>query len=213
VFELLTDDARRVIVDAQEEARSAHHPYIGTEHLLLGVIRQRNSIAGHTLESLGITLEPTRAMIRELVGVGTSYTGHIPFSPRAKQLLEEMAPWADQDGKRSVGPEQILIALLRDSQVAAILRALNVTPEDASNALTDALQAMPDYGAATSTVDPSEDRLKESSDRFDLLIQQKLDGLQERSNYIVQQKLDELEIRANEIIQQKLDELQDRGNN
>jgi len=176
------------------------------------LIRQRNSIAGRTLESLGVTLGPTRAIVRELVGAGTNYPTHIPFSPGAKQVLEEMVPWANPEGNRYVGPAQMLLRLLQDSQVVAILKALNVTPEAASNALADALQALPEHPVTTPDMDSTEDRLQEFSDRFDVLIQQRLDELQERANDIVQQKLDELEMRANEIIQQKLDELQDRGN-
>ena len=89
MFERFTDRARRVVVLAQEEARLLNHNYIGTEHILLGLIHEGEGVAAKALESLGISLEAVRAQVEEIIGQGQSApTGHIPFTPRAKKVLE-----------------------------------------------------------------------------------------------------------------------------
>src|SRR5450756_2537248 len=89
MFERFTEKARRVVVYAQEEARMLNQNYIGTEHLLLGLIREQDGIAAKALESLNISLEDVRSQVEELIGKGTYVpTGHIPFTPRAKKVLE-----------------------------------------------------------------------------------------------------------------------------
>src|SRR6266542_2762130 len=89
VFERFTDRARRVIPLAQEEARRLHHNYIGTEHLLLGLLSEGEGVAAKALESLDISLEAVRVQVEEIIGQGqTAPTGHIPFTPRAKRVLE-----------------------------------------------------------------------------------------------------------------------------
>ena len=89
MFERFTDRARRVVVLAQDEAKALNHNYIGTEHLLLGLISEGEGVAAKALESLDISLEAVRAQVEEIIGHGTSTpTGHIPFTPRAKKVLE-----------------------------------------------------------------------------------------------------------------------------
>jgi len=89
MFERFTDRARRVVVLAQEEARLLNHNYVGTEHVLLGLIHESQGVAAKALESLGISLEAVRAQVEEIIGQGQSApTGHIPFTPRAKKVLE-----------------------------------------------------------------------------------------------------------------------------
>ena len=92
MFERFTDRARRVVVLAQDEAKALNHNYIGTEHLLLGLISEGEGVAAKALESLDISLEAVRAQVEEIIGHGTSTpTGHIPFTPRAKKVLAEPA--------------------------------------------------------------------------------------------------------------------------
>ena len=89
MFERFTDRARRVVVLAQEEARMLNHNYIGTEHILLGLIHEGEGVAAKALESLGISLEAVRSQVEEIIGQGQQApSGHIPFTPRAKKVLE-----------------------------------------------------------------------------------------------------------------------------
>src|SRR6478736_5158235 len=89
MFERFTDRARRVVVLAQEEARLLNHNYIGTEHLLLGLIHEGEGVAAMALESLGVSLEVVRLQVQTIIGVGPDVpSGHIPFTPRAKKVLE-----------------------------------------------------------------------------------------------------------------------------
>ena len=89
MFERFTDRARRVVVLAQEEARMLSHNYIGTEHILLGLIHEGEGVAAKALESLDISLEAVRAQVEEIIGQGQQApSGHIPFTPRAKKVLE-----------------------------------------------------------------------------------------------------------------------------
>ena len=90
MFERFTDRARRVIVLAQDEAKLLNHNFIGTEHILLGLIHEGEGVAAKALESLGIALEAVRAQVEEIIGQGQQVpTGHIPFTPRAKKVLEQ----------------------------------------------------------------------------------------------------------------------------
>src|SRR5215467_10045627 len=89
MFERFTDRARRVVVLAQEEARLLKHNYIGTEHLLLGLMREEEGLAAQTLQALGLSHEVVRQRVSEIVGPGdAAQSGHIPFTPRAKKALE-----------------------------------------------------------------------------------------------------------------------------
>jgi ATP-dependent Clp protease ATP-binding subunit ClpC len=100
MFERFTDRARRVVVLAQEEARMLNHDYIGTEHLLLGLIHEGQGVAARALESLGVSLEAVRQQVEEIIGQGQQETlsGHIPFTPRAKKVLELSLREAQQLG-------------------------------------------------------------------------------------------------------------------
>ncbi len=120
MFERFTDRARRVVVLAQEEARVLKHNYIGTEHLLLGLIHLGEGVAARALESLGVSLEAVRQQVEEVVGVGKgSQSGHIPFTPRAKRVLELSLRESLQLGHEYIGTEHILLGLLREGEGVA----------------------------------------------------------------------------------------------
>jgi ATP-dependent Clp protease ATP-binding subunit ClpC len=120
VFERFTDRARRVVVLAQEEARLLNHNYIGTEHILLGLIHEGEGVAAKALESLGISLEAVRAQVEEIIGQGGSApSGHIPFTPRAKKVLELSLREALQLGHNYIGTEHILLGLIREGEGVA----------------------------------------------------------------------------------------------
>src|SRR5205823_6390445 len=106
LFERFTDRARRVVVLAQEEARLLNHNYIGTEHILLGLIHEGEGVAAKALESLNISLEAVRSQVEEIIGQGgSSPSGHIPFTPRAKKVLELSLREALQLGHNYIGTE------------------------------------------------------------------------------------------------------------
>jgi ATP-dependent Clp protease ATP-binding subunit ClpC len=120
VFERFTDRARRVVVLAQEEARLLNHSYIGTEHILLGLIHEGEGVAAKALESLNISLEAVRAQVEEIIGTGgSSPSGHIPFTPRAKKVLELSLREALQLGHNYIGTEHILLGLIREGEGVA----------------------------------------------------------------------------------------------
>ena len=120
MFERFTDRARRVVVLAQEEARMLNHNYIGTEHILLGLIHEGEGVAAKALESLGISLEAVRQQVEEIIGQGqTPPTGHIPFTPRAKKVLELSLREALQLGHNYIGTEHILLGLIREGEGVA----------------------------------------------------------------------------------------------
>ena len=118
MFERFTDRARRVVVLAQEEARLLGHNYIGTEHIVLGLISEREGIAARTLERLGISLEAVRAKVEGIIGEGAQDVpgGHIPFTPRAKKVLELSLREALALGHNYIGTEHILLGLIREGQ-------------------------------------------------------------------------------------------------
>jgi ATP-dependent Clp protease ATP-binding subunit ClpC len=127
MFERFTEKARRVVVYAQEEARMLNQNYIGTEHLLLGLIREQDGIAAKALESLSISLEDVRSQVEELIGKGTYVpTGHIPFTPRAKKVLELSLREALQLGHNYIGTEHILLGLIREGEGVAAQVLLNL---------------------------------------------------------------------------------------
>ena len=120
MFERFTDRARRVVVLAQEEARMLNHNYIGTEHILLGLIHEGEGVAAKALESLGISLEAVREQVQEIIGQGQQApTGHIPFTPRAKKVLELSLREALQLGHNYIGTEHILLGLIREGEGVA----------------------------------------------------------------------------------------------
>jgi ATP-dependent Clp protease ATP-binding subunit ClpC len=120
MFERFTDRARRVVVLAQEEARLLNHSYIGTEHILLGLIHEGEGVAAKAMEALGISLEAVRSQVEEIIGQGgSSPSGHIPFTPRAKKVLELSLREALQLGHNYIGTEHILLGLIREGEGVA----------------------------------------------------------------------------------------------
>ena len=120
MFERFTDRARRVVVLAQEEARMLNHNYIGTEHILLGLIHEGEGVAAKSLESLDIKLEQVRSQVEEIIGPGQQApSGHIPFTPRAKKVLELSLREALQLGHNYIGTEHILLGLIREGEGVA----------------------------------------------------------------------------------------------
>jgi Clp amino terminal domain, pathogenicity island component/UvrB/uvrC motif len=120
LFERFTDRARRVVVLAQEEARMLNHNYIGTEHILLGLIHEGEGVAAKALESLGISLDAVRQQVEEIIGQGQQApSGHIPFTPRAKKVLELSLREALQMGHNYIGTEHLLLGLIREGDGVA----------------------------------------------------------------------------------------------
>ncbi|MGP9724902.1 ATP-dependent Clp protease ATP-binding subunit [Corynebacterium sp. AOP40-9SA-29] len=120
MFERFTDRARRVVVLAQEEARALNHNYIGTEHILLGLIHEGEGVAAKALESMGISLEAVRTEVEDIIGTGGHPpSGYIPFTPRAKKVLELALREALQLGHKYIGTEHILLGLIREGEGVA----------------------------------------------------------------------------------------------
>src|SRR5699024_10667632 len=121
MFERFTDRARRVVVLAQDEARLLNHNYIGTEHILLGLIHENEGVGAKALEALGVTLDAVREQVRDIIGEGNQTpSGHIPFTPRAKKVLELSLREALQLGHNYIGTEHILLGLLREGEGTAV---------------------------------------------------------------------------------------------
>jgi len=147
VFERFTERARQVVVLAQDEARLLRHDYIGTEHLLLGLLREEEGIAARALESLDVTLEEVRAQVGRIVGEGDEVaTGQIPFTPRAKKTLELSLREALAIGHNYIGTEHVLLGLARENEGVAmrILLDLGVDAERIRNVV---LGMLTDTGA------------------------------------------------------------------
>lgn len=127
MFEKFTDRARRVVVLSQEEARLLRHKYIGTEHLLLGMLHEGEALPAQALEALGIKLDDVRARIDEIAfGGEAEITGHIPFTPRAKKVLEFSNREALQLGVSYIAPEHILLGLIREGEGLAAQVLVNM---------------------------------------------------------------------------------------
>ena len=121
MFERFTDRARRVVVLAQEEARMLNHNYIGTEHILLGLIHEGEGVAAKALESLGIALEGVRQQVEEIIGQGQQApSGHIPFTPRAKKVIELSLREAIAMKSRSIADGHLTLGLLREGEGLAM---------------------------------------------------------------------------------------------
>lgn len=117
MYERFTDRARRVVILAQEEVRLFGHTTVGTEHLLLGLIREGDGIAARVLTSLGFTIEGLRTQVEEIIGQGEErLSGHIPFTPRAKKVIELSLREALQLGHNYVGTEHLLLGLIREGE-------------------------------------------------------------------------------------------------
>lgn len=148
MFERFTDRARRVVVLAQEEARLLNHNYIGTEHILLGLIHEGEGVAAKALESLGISLEAVRSQVEEIIGQGgSSPSGHIPFTPRAKKVLELSLREALQLGHNYIGTEHILLGLIREGEGVAA-QVLVKLGADLSRVRQQVIQLLSGYGGS-----------------------------------------------------------------
>jgi ATP-dependent Clp protease ATP-binding subunit ClpA len=120
MFERFTDRARRVVVLAQEESRMLNHNYIGTEHILLGLISEGDGVAARVIKTMGISLEAVRSQVEDVIGQGSAApTGHIPFTPRAKKVLELSLREALQLGHNYIGTEHLLLGLVREGEGVA----------------------------------------------------------------------------------------------
>jgi ATP-dependent Clp protease ATP-binding subunit ClpC len=144
VFKRFTERARQVVVLAQDEARALKHNYIGTEHILLGLLREEEGLAARVLESLDITVEEVRAQVARIVGQGDEVTtGQIPFTPRAKKVLELALREALSLGHNYIGTEHILLGLVRENEgvAARILLDFDADAETVRNELLNLLSA------------------------------------------------------------------------
>jgi ATP-dependent Clp protease ATP-binding subunit ClpC len=165
VFERFTDRARRVVVLAQQEARMLNHNYIGTEHILLGLLHEGDGVAAIALEALGVSLEEARREVETIIGHGQSApTGHIPFTPRAKKVLELALKEALEIGHNYIGTEHILLGILREGEGvgAQVLEKLGASLEGVREKVIEILsgyqQAPPEPStsgeAAPQRIDP-----------------------------------------------------------
>jgi ATP-dependent Clp protease ATP-binding subunit ClpC len=142
MFERFTDRSRRVVVLAQDEARALNHNYIGTEHVLLGLIREEGGVAAKALNSLGISLDAIREQVVEAIGTGGGQApGHIPFTPRAKKVLELSLREAQQLGHGYIGTEHILLGIVREGEgvAAQVLQREGLTLETVRHAVIETL--------------------------------------------------------------------------
>ena len=152
MFERFTDRARRVVVLAQEEAKMLNHNYIGTEHILLGLIHEGEGAAAKALESLGISLDAVREQVQDIIGQGQQQpTGHIPFTPRAKKVLELSLREALQLGHNYIGTEHILLGLLREGEGVAA-QVLVKLGADLNRVRQTVIQLLSGYQAGKETV-------------------------------------------------------------
>jgi ATP-dependent Clp protease ATP-binding subunit ClpC len=148
MFERFTDRARRTVVMAQEEARILDHNYIGTEHLLLGLIHERTGVAAKALASLGIDLEAARQQVEEIIGRGQQPpSGHIPFTARAKKVLELAPHEADALGDGQINTEHLLLGLLREGDGVAV-RVLVSLGTDLNRVRDRVMQLVPGRGGS-----------------------------------------------------------------
>jgi len=144
VFERFTERARQVVVLAQDEARSLKHNYIGTEHLLLGLLREEEGLAARLLESLQVTHEEVRAEVARIIGIGEEVeSGQIPFTPRAKKVLELALREAQSLGHHYIGTEHVLLGLVRENEgvAAQVLLEFDADAETIRNGIIGMLSA------------------------------------------------------------------------
>ena len=144
MFERFTDKARRVVVLTHHEARLLNHNYIGTEHILLGLIHEGEGVAAEVLESLGISLEKARQQVEEMIGAGQSPPLSFPFTPRAKKALELSLGEAFKLGHNYIATEHILLGLIREEGAAAqVLVKLGADLDQVRHAVMGLLSGTP----------------------------------------------------------------------
>ena len=149
MFERFSDRARRAVVQAQEEARLLNHDYIGTEHILLGLLAERAGVAARALDSLNVTLEAAREQVREIVGQGSQeqgQRGHIPFTPRAKKVLELSLRESLSLRSEIIGTEHLLLGLIAegDGVGSQILERLGAPAETVRERVVELARTEPD---------------------------------------------------------------------
>lgn len=148
-FEKFTDKARKVLVLAQDEARNLHQPYVGTEHLLLGLIQEKDGLAAQALNRLNVSYDAVVQTIRQVVAIDedVELSGHLSFTPRVKRVLENSLREAMQMGQSYISTEHLLLGIVREGEGTAleVLSALNVTGDDVRGALNDLVGQSPVY--------------------------------------------------------------------
>ena len=157
MFERFSDRARRVVVLAQEEARMLNHDYIGTEHILLGLIHEGEGVAAEALESLGISLDAVRQQVEEIIGQGkVPPSGNIPFTPRAKKVLELSLRESLQLGHNHIGTEHILLGLIREGEgvAAQVLVKLGADLDRVRQQVTELISVRADEDVETPFFEP-----------------------------------------------------------
>ncbi|MDX6521962.1 MAG: ATP-dependent Clp protease ATP-binding subunit ClpC, partial [Gaiellales bacterium] len=192
MFERFTERARQVVVLAQDEARTLKHNYIGTEHILLGLLREEEGLAARVLDSLDITVEEVRAQVARIVGQGDEVTtGQIPFTPRAKKVLELALREALSLGHNYIGTEHILLGLVRENEGVAA-RILLDFDADAEKIRNEIIRMLSGPGRRTQGAGTTGEKGKQSSKLLDqfgrnltkLATEGKLDPVVGRQNEI-----------------------------
>jgi ATP-dependent Clp protease ATP-binding subunit ClpC len=173
MFERFTDRARRVIVDAQNEARSLGHNYIGPEHLLLGLINEGDGVGAKALEAMQISTDTIRGRVEEITGRGQAppTTGHIPFTPRAKKVLELSLREALQLGHNYIGTEHILLGLIHegDGVAAQVLVGLGVDLDRTRQLVIQILTGRQREESASAVAEDLRDRLASMAARLTVI--------------------------------------------
>jgi ATP-dependent Clp protease ATP-binding subunit ClpC len=173
MFERFTDRARRVIVDAQNEARSLSHNYIGPEHILLGLINEGDGVGAKALEAMQISTDTVRGRIEEITGRGQAppSTGHIPFTPRAKKVLELSLREALQLGHNYIGTEHILLGLIHegDGVAAQVLVGLGVELDRTRQLVIQILTGRHREESASAVAEDLRDRLAAMAARLTVI--------------------------------------------
>ncbi len=156
-FEKFTDKARKVLVLAQDEARSLHQPYVGTEHILLGLIQEKDGLAAQALDRKGVKYDAVVQAIRQVVAIDedTDVSGHLSFTPRVKRVLENSLREAMQMGQSYISTEHLLLGIVREGDGTAleVLTRLGVSGDDIRSALNDLVGQSPVY-AGRNAFDP-----------------------------------------------------------
>ena len=152
-FEKFTDKARKVLVLAQDEARSLHQPYVGTEHILLGLIQEKDGLAAQALERLNVTYDGVVQTIRQVVTIDedTDVSGHLSFTPRVKRVLENSLREAMQMGQSYISTEHLLLGIVREGEGTAleVLSRMGTSGDDVRGALNDLVGQSAVYAGRT----------------------------------------------------------------
>lgn len=166
-FDKFTDKARKVLVLAQEEARALHQPYVGTEHVLLALMKEQDGLAAQALDKLGVKYDAAVQCVRQIVSIdeNTDVSGHLSFTPRVKRVLENSLREAMQMGKSYISTEHLLLGIVRENEGTAIdvLARLGVTGDAIRSALNDLVGQSAVYAGTNfdPTVNTSDSMLKE----------------------------------------------------